>query len=58
LASLAAGFVPRTVRSLDWIDLFTVAAGAAAVTLLYAAVEGLAAAAGRLPRRLLEQAHD
>jgi hypothetical protein len=50
LASLAVGFLPRSVRALDWVDLFTVAAGTAAIGLLYAAAEGLAGAAGRLPR--------
>ena len=57
LASLAAGFLPRSGRALAWIDLFTVAAGVAAVALLYAAVEGLAAVAGRLPREAVEDAH-
>jgi hypothetical protein len=54
LASLAAGLLPRSGRALDWIDLFTVAVGVLAAALLYAAVEALAAAAGRLPRRPLE----
>jgi hypothetical protein len=57
LASLAAGFLPRRERALDWIDLFTVAVGVAAAALLYAAAEGLADAAGRLPRRQAEDAH-
>jgi uncharacterized membrane protein YphA (DoxX/SURF4 family) len=57
LASLAAGLLPRTVRALDWIDLFTVAFAVAAAALLYAAAEGLAAAAGRLPRRPAEDTH-
>ena len=57
LASLAAGSLPRRGRALDWIDLFTVAVGVAAVALIYAAVEGLADAAGRLPRRPVEDAH-
>lgn len=56
LASLAAGVLPRSVRALDWIDLFTVAVGVAAAALLYAALEGLADAAGRLPRRPAEEA--
>lgn len=56
LASFAAGLLPRTVRALDWIDLFTVAVGVAAAALLYAAVEGLADTAGRLPRRPAEGA--
>jgi uncharacterized membrane protein YphA (DoxX/SURF4 family) len=54
LASLAAGLLPRRVRALDWIDLFTVVIGVAAVALLYAAAEGLAAAARRLPRQPVE----
>jgi len=57
LASLAAGVLPRRERALDWIDLFTVTVGVAAAALLYAAVEGLADAAGRLPRRPVEDAH-
>jgi uncharacterized membrane protein YphA (DoxX/SURF4 family) len=57
LASLAAGFLPRRVRALDWMDLFTVAVGVTAAALLYAAAEGLAGAAGRLPRRKVEDAH-
>ena len=57
LASLAAGFLPRRERALDWIDLFTVAVGVAAAALLYAAAEGLADTAGRLPRRQVEDAH-
>lgn len=57
LASLAVGFLPRRERALDWIDLFTVAVGLAAVALLYAAVDGLAAVTGRLPRRPMEDAH-
>jgi hypothetical protein len=57
LASLAAGLLPRGARALDWIDLFTVAVGVAAAALLYAAVEGLAATAGRLTRRPVEDAH-
>jgi uncharacterized membrane protein YphA (DoxX/SURF4 family) len=57
LASLAVGFLPGRVRALDWIDLFTVAVGVAAAALLYAALEGLAATAGRLPRRPVEDAH-
>jgi hypothetical protein len=57
LTSIAAGFLPQRERALDWIDLFTVAAGVAAAALLYAAFEGLAAAAGRLPRRPVEDAH-
>ena len=56
LASLAAGFLPRRVRALDWLDLFTVAVGVAAAALLYAAAEGLAGAAGGLPRRPVEGA--
>jgi hypothetical protein len=56
LASLAAGFLPRGERALDWIDLFTVAVGLTAAALLYAATEGLAAAAGRLPRQPVENA--
>lgn len=56
LASLAAGFLPRGERALGWIDLFTVALGVAAAALLYAALEGLASAAGRLPRRPMEDA--
>lgn len=55
-ASLAAGFLPRGGRALDWVDLFTVAVAVAAVALIYAAAEGLAAAAGRLPRRPVEDA--
>jgi len=57
LASLAAGFLPRAERALDWIDLFTVAVGIAAAALLYAAVEGLVATAARLSRRPVENAH-
>ena len=56
-ASLAVGFLPRRERTLDWIDLFTVGVALAAVALLYAAVEGLAAVTGRLPRRPVEDAH-
>jgi len=56
LASLAAGLLPRSGRALDWIDVFTVAVGVAAAALLYAALEGLADAAGRLPRRPAEDA--
>lgn len=41
LASLAAGVLPRSARTLDWVDLFTVILGAGAAALLYAAVEGL-----------------
>lgn len=57
LASLAVGFLPRRERTLDWLDLFTVAVGLAAVALLYAAVDGLADATGRLPRRPVEDVH-
>jgi uncharacterized membrane protein YphA (DoxX/SURF4 family) len=57
LASLAAGFLPRRGRALDWIDLFTVAAGVVAAALVYAALEGLADAAERRPRRPAEDAH-
>jgi hypothetical protein len=57
LASLAVGFLPRSVRALDWIDVFTVAVGAAAAVLIYAAVEGLASAAGQPSRRAAERAH-
>jgi len=57
LASLAAGLLPRGERALDWIDLFTVTAGVVAAALLYAAVEGLAGAAGRLPRPPVGDAH-
>jgi uncharacterized membrane protein YphA (DoxX/SURF4 family) len=56
LASLAVGLLPRKVRALDWLDLFTVAVGVVAAALLYAAAEGLAAAAGRLPGRSVEGA--
>ena len=57
LASLAAGFLPRGGRTLNWVDLFTVAVGVAAAALLYAAIEGLGAAAGRLPRRPVGDVH-
>jgi len=54
LASLTAGFLPRSARALGWVDLFTVAVGAAAAALLYAAIEGLVDAAGQLARRPVE----
>jgi uncharacterized membrane protein YphA (DoxX/SURF4 family) len=57
LASLAVGFLPVRQRALDWLDLFTITVGVAAAALLYAAVEGLADAAARLPRRPAEHAH-
>jgi hypothetical protein len=57
LASLAAVLLSTRVRNLDWIDVFTVVVAVAAVALLYAAAEGLADAAGRMPRRSAEGAH-
>jgi uncharacterized membrane protein len=55
LASLAVGLLQRRVRELDWIDLFTVTLGVAAAAILYAASEGLTAAAGWLPRARPEE---
>ncbi|HUN75278.1 MAG TPA: MauE/DoxX family redox-associated membrane protein [Steroidobacteraceae bacterium] len=57
LVSLAAGFLPRGVRTLDWIDVFTVAAGVAAAALLYAVADALASSAERLPRHVGDEAH-
>jgi hypothetical protein len=57
LASLAAGFLPRSVRALDWIDMFTIAVGVAAAALLYAAVEALASSAVAPSRRAAGDAH-
>lgn len=51
VASLSAGLLPRADRAWSWIDAWTVIAAVAVMALLYLAVEGLRAAAHRVPRR-------
>ena len=51
LGSLWIGLVPVHARRLDWLDLWTIACGLAALVVLYLAFEALAESAQRLPRR-------
>ena len=50
VASLSAGLLPRADRVSSWMDTWTIIAGTAVVALLYLAMEGLRAAAPRVPR--------
>ena len=51
VASLSVGLLPRAERVSSWIDTWTIIAGVAVIALLYLAMEGLRAAAQRVPRR-------
>jgi len=51
VASLSVGLLPRAQRVSNWMDTWTVIAGAAVIALLYLAMEGLRLPAQRVPRR-------
>jgi Methylamine utilisation protein MauE len=51
LSLLAVGRVPWGLRTLYWIDLWTVAGGICMATLLYMTIEGLLESSRRMPQR-------